>query len=88
MPHEQASAAIYANGVQFTGFTVTGAGWAEAGIHLCAADDCTISGNMATDNYYGIVLSWATEYGPGSCDNTGAVLVCPNPSPRAGRRCR
>jgi parallel beta-helix repeat protein len=67
---------IYAHGVQFTGFTATGAGWAKAGIALRAAAHCTISGNRLLGNYYGMTLGWATEGGPGSCDNVVEGNTC------------
>jgi parallel beta-helix repeat protein len=73
---DQPVVSISAHGVQFTGFTATGAGWANAGIGLRAAADCTISGNRLVGNYYGITLGWAVTDGPGACGNVIQDNTC------------
>lgn len=51
------------NGVNISGFTVTGAtGSAKAGIYLVGADYCNISNNNASNNYNGIYLTSSSNY--------------------------
>ena len=53
---------VAADWVNITGFTVTGAtGYGTSGIHLDNADYCSISGNDASDNYYGILMEDSSD---------------------------
>ena len=49
---------VTADYVNISGFTATGAtaGWPDAGFYLNGADNCNISENNASNNYYGIYL--------------------------------
>lgn len=54
---------VSADNVTISGFTVTGAtGYLRAGIVLSGSDQCTISGNDVTDNYFGIRLVDSSDY--------------------------